>query len=199
MYRTYRAIVDRDQMNSVPLVITVPDRGNVSPAVQIPDDGASVLRSAHNDGPSSAGGDTSHGVLVTTHDMGDRDAYRYPVVAHQFPESNCVVVAPRCHVFTVREGYAVTRNGLDNLNHLGCQCQQSLTTKPLKIQTFRSAMILTSSDLPPRGYHSICSSVYGGTETTPIEYAPMTPTDSTKIECTGYPAPRSERGWNKAR
>lgn len=168
-------------MNFVPLIITVPNRGNVSPAIQIPDDSTSVLRPTHNNGPCSAGSDANHRVLVTTHDMGDCDTQWDPVTSYQFPESNRVIVAPRCHVFTICEGDAATRNGLNDLDRLGCRCQQSLTTKPLKAQTFRSTMILTSSDLPPRGCHSTCSSACGGTETAPIEYAPIPPTESTKM------------------
>jgi hypothetical protein len=135
-------------MNFVSLIVTVPNRGNVSPAVQIPDDSTSIPRPAHDNGPRSAGSDASYRALVTAHDMGDRDAGRYSVAAHQLPESNRVIVAPRCHVFTVGEGYAVARNGLDDLNHLGCKCQQRSTMETLKVQTFRSAMILTSSNLP---------------------------------------------------
>ena len=74
-----------------------------------------------------------------------------------------------------------------------------VATEPLRGRTFRSTTILTSSDFPPRGYHSTCSSVYGGTETTPVEYAPMPPTESMDMEYAGHPAPRSERGRDKAR
>jgi len=184
-------------MNFVPSTITVPNRCNVSTAVQIPDNCASVLGPAHNNRPCSAGSNTIHRFLVSTHDMGDRNTERYSVAAYQLPESNSVIIAPRYHVFAVRECDAVTRNGFDGLNHLGCLCQQGLETKSPKRQTFRSTTILTSSDLSPRGYHSTCSSAYGGTETTPAEYAPMLPIESTKMECTGHPAPRSERGLNR--
>jgi len=110
IYGTYRAVVDSDQMDFVSLIVTVPDRGNVSPAVQIPNDSTSVLRPTHNNRPRSAGSDARHGPLVTTHDVGDRDTEWYSVAADQLPESNRVIVAPGCHVFTVREGYTVTRN-----------------------------------------------------------------------------------------
>lgn len=124
--RTYRALADRDQMNFVPSTIAVPNRCNIGPPVQIPDDCASVLGPAHNNRPRSAGSDTSHRFLVSAHDVGDRNTERYSVAAYQLPESNSVIVAPRCHIFTVRECDAVARNGLDDLNHLGCLCQQGL-------------------------------------------------------------------------
>ena len=111
-------------MDLVPLITTVPNRCNVGPPIQVPDNGTSVLRPAHNDGPRSAGGDASHGFPVTAHDMGNRDTERYSIAACQLPEPNRVIVTPRCHVFTVREGYAVAGNGLDGLDYLGCPCQQ---------------------------------------------------------------------------
>ena len=121
--RTYCAVINGDQMDFVLLIITVPNRGNVSPAVQIPDDSASVLRPAHNNGPRSTGSDANHRVLMAAHDMGDLDMEWCSVAADQLPESNGVIVTPRRHVFAVCKGYAIARDGLDDLNHLGCKRQ----------------------------------------------------------------------------
>ena len=123
MYKTHRAIADSDQVDFVPFIVTVPNRGDVSPAVQVPDNSTPVLRPTHDNGPRSAGSDAGHRIFVAAHDMGDRDAQWYPGVAYQFPESNCMIIPSRCHVFTISKGHAIARNGFNDLNRLGCLCQ----------------------------------------------------------------------------
>ena len=123
MYKTYRAVTNSDQVDFVSFIVTVPNRGNVGPAVQVPDNSTPVLRPTDDNGPRSAGSDTDHRIFVTAHDMGDRDTQWYPGVAYQFPESNCVIIPSGCHVFAVRKGHAIARNGFNDLSCLGCLCQ----------------------------------------------------------------------------